>query len=53
MVGEHITEEMNQPITAANTPHYDAPSIEKDYGCRSTVLLTGWFAASAAKVMSR
>jgi hypothetical protein len=38
--------------TAANTPNNDAPFFDKDHRCRSTLLLTFWFAPSAARKLA-
>jgi len=46
-IEEIVTDEHG--ATAHNTPNNDAPSFEKDYSCRSTLLLTVWFASPTAK----
>jgi hypothetical protein len=39
----------HRPQTAHNTPNNDAPFVDKDYRCRSRLLLTFWFAPPAAR----
>lgn len=35
--------------TAYNKQNTDAPSFDKDYSCRSMLLLTNWFVSPTAK----